>query len=212
MPKITAITQQKKLRERVSLFVDGKFEMGVDGSLVLKFDLKVGTPFTASLKLDLENNDRVEMTYTKLLNYLSYRERCEFEVNQWLYKKGCSDLEEELVTRLKDKNYLSDGRYAKLFVRDRVKLKGWGPIRLRHELASKRIAKHIIEEEIDSIRNDYDFDQLAVEQVTRKLKHLKAPTYKDKKRLWTFLQRRGFESASIISALSKINFSKDEVA
>ncbi len=184
--------------------------MGVDGSLVLKYDLKIGTSFTVTLKQDLENNDRLEMAYTKLLNFIAYRERCEFEVNQWLFKKGYFDLEEELITRLKDKNYLSDARYAKLFVRDRVKLKGWGPIRLRHELASKRVAKGIIEREIDSIRDDFDFDKMAIEHVSRKLKHLKVPTYKDKKRLWSLLQRRGYESSSIAAALSNISFSKDE--
>ncbi len=210
MPKITAITQQKKLQQRFNIFVDGKFEIGVDGSLILKYDLQTGDPYTATLKHDLENDDRVEMAYTGLLNFIGYRERCEFEVHEWLYKKGFKDLEDDLIQRLKDKNYLDDARFARLFVRDRVKLKGLGPIRLRHDLQAKRIAKNIIEDELEAIRDDYDFDQMAAEQIQRKMKYLSRPILKDKKRLWSFLQRRGFEASSINFALSEIEFVPEE--
>lgn len=210
MPKITAITQQKKLQDRYNLFVDGKFEMGLDGSIVLKYDLKRDDEFTPELKNNLEENDRIELAYSGLLNYISYRERCEYEVNQWLYKKKYSDLKDELVTRVQDKNYLNDERFARLYIRDRVKLKGWGPIRLRHELGLKRIAKHIIELEVESIREETDFDQMALEQVQRKLKNIPEPTFKDKKRLWSFLQRRGFEASSISKSLSEFTFASEQ--
>ncbi|MCF7822937.1 MAG: RecX family transcriptional regulator [Candidatus Marinimicrobia bacterium] len=206
MGKITAITQQKKMQQRFSIFVDGKFELGVDGSLVLKYDLKVGDEFTPKIKLELEDNDRIELAYNGLLNYIGYRERCEYEVHEWLFKKNYADLEGELIGRLKDKNYLSDERFARLFARDRVKLKSWGPIRLRQELGYKRISNDIIESAIEEIREEYDFDQLAHEQTQRKLKTISNPTMKDKKRLWTFLQRRGFESSSILKALGNIKF------
>ncbi len=210
MSKITSITQQKKLQERFSVFVDGKFEMGVDGSLVIKYDLKVGDTFSEELKRDLENDDRMEMAYLGVLNFIAFRERCENEVHAWLFKKKYIDLEEEILTRLKDRNYLNDERFAKLFILDRVKIKGWGPIKLRHELNAKRIAKHIIETEIEVIRGEYDFDQMALELAERRLKHIPSPTLKDKKRLWSLLQRKGFEGPSISEALSEFTFIKEE--
>ena len=210
MPTITAITQQKKLKDRFSVFVDGKFELGLAGSLITKYDIKVGDVYTDKLKGDLENDDFSEMAYTRLLNYLAYRERCEYEVNQWLFRKGYQDLKDDLVARLKDHDYLNDARYARLFIRDRVKLKGWGPIRLRHELNSKRIDKGIIDVEIESIKDDSDFDQLALDLVLRKTKNLAAPNFNDKKRLWSLLKRHGFETSTINAALSQINFRKNE--
>ncbi|NQV30560.1 MAG: RecX family transcriptional regulator [Candidatus Marinimicrobia bacterium] len=211
MLKITSITQQKKLRERVSLFVDGKFEMGIDSSLVIKYDLKVGDTFSDALKHDLENDDHMEMAYLGVLNFIAFRERCEHEVHEWLFKKQYIDLEEELLTRLKDRNYLNDERFASLFVRDRVKIKGWGPNKLRQELNSKRIEKNIIEAEIEAIRKDFDFFQIAAELAQRRLKHIAAPTLKDKKRLWSLLQRRGFETPTISQVMSEFTFIlKDE--
>jgi len=210
MPQITRITQQKKLRERFNLFVDGKFEVGVDGSLITKYNINVGDEYTDELKLDLENDDRIEMAYTGLLNFIAFRERCEFEVKEWLYKKKYQDLSDELITRLKERNYLSDERFARLFIRDRVKIKGWGPIRLRHQLSAKRIQKHIIESEIESIREEYDFNEMARDLAERKIKNIERPTFKDKKRLWSFLQRRGYEGPSINHALHGFTFVPDE--
>ncbi len=210
MAKITGITQQKKLRERFSIFVDGKFEMGVDGSLVVKYDLKIGDSFTPELQHDLENDDRVEMAYLGALNFIAFRERCENEVHEWLFKKKFIDLEDEIITRLKDRNYLNDERFARLFIRDRVKIKGWGPIKLRHELNSKRIAKNITENEIEEIREEFDFNEMALDFAHRKLKNIERPTIKDKKRVWAFLQRKGFEGPSISQALSEFTFHREE--
>ena len=209
MPKITKITQQKKLRERFNLFVDGKFELGVEGSLILKYDIKVGDDFNESLKHDLENDDRVEMAYTGLLNYIAFRERCEFEVRQWLFKKKYQDLADELVQRLKERNYLNDERFTHLFIRDRVKIRGWGPVRLRHELSAKRIPKHIIEVEIQAVTEEYNFDEMARDIAILKLRQIPRPTFKDKKRLWSLLQRRGFEGPSINHALQGYVFHKE---
>jgi regulatory protein len=206
MPKITKITQQKKLRERFNLFVDGKFELGIDGSLIVKYDIKVGDAYTEELRHDLENDDRIEIAYLGLINFIAFRERCEQEVRDWLYKKKYHDLTEELITRLTERNYLNNERFARLFIKDRVKIQGWGPIRLRHELNAKRISKQIIESEIAAVREDFDFNEMAKDLAKRKLKHISQPTYKDKKRLWNLLQRRGFEGPSIAFALQGYTF------
>ena len=210
MPKITKITQQKKLSERFNLFVDGKFEIGVDGSLIVKYDIKVGDEYTDELKHELENDDRIEIAYIGLINFIAFRERCEQEVKDWLYKKKYHDLADELINRLTERNYLNNERFARLFIKDRVKIQGWGPIRLRHELNAKRISKKIIESEIESIREDFDFNQMAQDLAERKLKNIPQPTYKDKKRLWSLLQRRGFEGPSISFALQGITFVSDD--
>ncbi|NQV40839.1 MAG: RecX family transcriptional regulator [Candidatus Marinimicrobia bacterium] len=210
MPKITKITQQKKLSERFNLFVDGKFELGVDGSLIVKYDIKVGDEYTEKLKQYLENDDRIEIAYIGLINFIAFRERCEYEVKEWLYKKKYADLADELITRLTDRNYLNDERFARLFIKDRVKIQGWGPIRLRHELNAKRIAKQIIESEIEAICEYFDFNEMAHDLAERKLKNIAKPTYKDKKRLWSLLQRRGFEGPSITFALQSYTFVSDD--
>lgn len=202
MPKITAITPQKKAKDRFSIFLDGKFELGVHESLLTKFNLKVGDEMSNELRLELEERDRTELAYSGLLNYIAYRERCESEVSDWLFRKGFPDLRSELIQRLIDKNYLNDERFARLFTRDRVKLKQWGPTRLRQELMKKRINRDIIEQAIENISEEVDFNAMATDLAARKLKSISEPTLKDKKRIWAFLQRRGYNAGSIQFALS----------
>ena len=209
MPNITAITTQKKSPNRYSIFVDGKFELGVAGSLVLRYNLKVGDELTPVLKKELEEDDRIELAYNGLLNFIAYRERCENEVREWLFKKGYRDLQDELIARLKERDYLNDERFARLYVRDRVKLKAWGPVRLRHELMSKRISKPIIENTLLAIQDDVDFDQIAADLTRQRLRSIPKPTYRDKKRLWAFLQRRGYTTSSISKALAGFVFIKE---
>jgi regulatory protein len=210
MPKITAIVPQQKHRERFSLFVDGKFVMGVDGSLVLTFDLKKGLEFDGELQFALENAERNSKAYNGLLNFIGFRERCEHEVHEWLYKHGYSDLEEELVERLKASNYLNDQRFTELFIKDHVRLKGWGPVRIRHVLRSKRIAPELIEAALENIRDVFDFQEMAAKLARQKYQSCSNPTLKDKKRIWAFLQRRGFESAAIRDALVSLHFTQSD--
>ena len=209
MCKITSITPQKKAKNRFSIHVDGKFVMGIDETLLTRHNLNVGDELSTSLQKALEEEDRTEMAYNGLLNYISYRERCESEVRDWLFRKGFPDLREELIQRLKDRNYLNDARFAEMFVRDRVNLKQWGPIRLRQELAKKRIARDIIDIAIESISEDVDFHALAADLAARKLKSIDKPTLKDKKRIWAYLQRRGYENASIQLAFTGYTFGTD---
>lgn len=206
MPKITAITPQKKAKNRCSIFIDGSFAFGLDFKLVDEYNLKVGNAFDPDLQKELEDRDRTELAYNGLLNYIAYRERCESEVNDWLFRKGFADLRSELIQRLKDKNYLNDERFTSLFVRDRVKLKQWGPTRLRQELMKKRIHRDTIEQAIENISEEVDFNAMAADLAARKLKSMAEPTLKDKKRIWTFLQRRGYDAGSIQFALSLHTF------
>ncbi|NQV16368.1 RecX family transcriptional regulator, partial [bacterium] len=66
-----------------------------------------------------------------------------------------------------------------------------------------------LEPEIEAIRDESDFDQMAVNLVKQKLKNISVPSPNDKKRLWSLLKRHGFESSSINAAISKINFTEE---
>lgn len=206
MPRITSISPQKKAKNRFSIYIDGKFAMGLDETLLTKYNLKVDDELSRSLQEELEEKDRKEQAYNGLMNYISYRERCESEVNDWLFRKGFPDLRSELIQRLKDRDFLNDERFAEMFVRDRVNLKQWGPLRLRQELLKKRISRDIIERSIVNISEDVDFHAMAADLAARKVKTIPKPTLKDKQRIWSYLQRRGYDSAGIQNALSAHSF------
>ncbi len=71
------------------------------------------------------SNLKKEQTYEKAKNqvfrFLSYRERSEKEVKDYLQRKGYTiDVIEKVIKRMKELNYLDDRRFAKLWVKNRA--------------------------------------------------------------------------------------------
>lgn len=94
-----------------------------------------------------------------------------------------SEFSEEIVSRLADRGYLDDRRFAEFWVENRFVKKGVSRKRLRMELAKKGVAKEIIDEVLD-VRDD--------EEELRKMIARKWAKYDDKQKLMAYLCRQGF--------------------
>ena len=94
-----------------------------------------------------------------------------------------SEFSEEIVSRLVDRGYLDDKRFAEFWVENRFVKKGVSRKRLRMELAKKGVAKEIIDEVLD-VRDD--------EEELRKMIARKWAKYDDKQKLMAYLCRQGF--------------------
>ena len=94
-----------------------------------------------------------------------------------------SEFSEEIVSRLVDRGYLDDRRFAEFWVENRFVKKGVSRKRLRMELAKKGVTKEIIDEVLD-VRDD--------EEELRKMITRKWAKYDDKQKLMAYLCRQGF--------------------
>lgn len=80
------------------------------------------------------------------LTLLGRRDFSVSEMRQKLALRGYAfDEIDHAITRVEEMGYLSDGRFAKSFVSDRARFRGWGPRRLKHELQKKQVAEGDIE-------------------------------------------------------------------
>jgi len=124
------------------------------------------------------------------MGYLSLRERSIREMNDYLSKKGFTDLvAEKVIERLKEDNYLNDRRFAEIYLENRKKNKPKSIFALSYELVHKGIEPSII----DELLADYDNLELAflaVKQKTRSWKHLERESRK--KKMLNYLRYRGF--------------------
>lgn len=85
------------------------------------------------------------------IKLLSYRERTCKEIKDRLVKKGFDNPTiERVINHLLDINYLNDKRFARLWIKDRIKNKPRGRILIQHELKKKGIA----DKDIDILLND----------------------------------------------------------
>ena len=128
------------------------------------------------------------------LNFIKFRPRSVFEIEQKLKTKRISDKEtKSTITVLKKNKLLDDKEFAKMWVRDRNTLRPSGSFLLKLELKKKGIADDIIEE-ILMAQTDEPLARKALESKSR---YREA----DFQKKAAFLARRGFKTSVIYKIL-----------
>ena len=132
---------------------------------------------------------------SKMEAYCAAAEHCENEARMRLRQWGCdAQTEDSIIDHLLAENYISDERYAKAFVHDKLLYQGWGRIKIEYMLRGKRIAYDVIQEALKSIdENDYN----------RILNHLVSQRLNDLTGLYRFLTQRGFTFDEIKNAVNQ---------
>ena len=190
---ITKIEEQKNNPERVSIFVDGDFLLGIAKEIFLQYNLSKGDTLIEDDVFNLASDDEVVKAKSYALNLLSYRKRSELELRERLEKKDYSQVSiNQVIKILKRIDYLDDREFAKLWIRDKQR-KAKGPLQIKIELSKKGVAERIIETEIS---NEYPMEkekEIAREFISKRVKRYHDDSYQKKKRkLFQALERRGF--------------------
>ena len=84
---ISDIKAQKKSRDRYSIFVNGKFLMGVFDEIVLDYKLSKGSPLSYDLINEILYEDLKKKAIRKALSLLSYKQRTAKELSSKLREK-----------------------------------------------------------------------------------------------------------------------------
>ena len=81
----------------------------------------------------------------KINKYCAYQERTHLEVRNKLFEYGlASDDVDMLISQLITDGYLNEERFAKTFAGGKFRIKGWGRIKIIHELEAKGLTKNCI--------------------------------------------------------------------
>lgn len=185
---ITALKYQKRNRDRVSVYVDGRFAFGLPA--ILAASLKPGQMLTDADLESLRQEGVIEAAYNRALNYLSYRPRSRAEMVAYLQRRGAPDGQvSTVVERLEAAGLVDDEAFAGFWVENRERHRPRGPIALRYELRKKGISNEIIEAALDPL-DVTDSAYRATERKARQLSNLERPEFSRK--LVDYLARRGF--------------------
>lgn len=202
--KITKIEQQKKRKNRYSIFVDDEFAFGVDEEVLMKYSLKKGMELDDHEIEQVIKAEEQSKANNYALNLLSYRARSEKEIRDKLRRKGYEDnYIENTIEFLYRYNYINDLEFGMLFAKDRQNFKKAGKRVIMNELYQKGVDKEVISQIIDEIIDPNEELQRALE-----LAEKKAVSYKNDDRnakyrkLSAFLARKGY-SFDIISKVLK---------
>ncbi|MBR9975773.1 MAG: RecX family transcriptional regulator [Bacteroidetes bacterium] len=196
---ITSIQRQKKNRHRVSVYLDGEFAFGINDEAVYRFGLHKGMVLEDDRRAEIERYDNLVQSKLVAERLLGVRMRSERELRQRLLQKGFPpEAVDETIAVFLRVNLLDDAEFARLWVRDRLRLRPRSSSFLRRELRSKGVKDDIITQVLaDAFEHKEDIDvarELAA-SYCRKHPSLEADVLK--RRLVGFLQRKGY-SASVV--------------
>lgn len=204
---ISDIVPQKKRKNRVSVFIDGKYGFSLDYDTFQRSNLHIGDDIDEREIENLLKKDEFPRVLDYSYTLLSLRERSEYELKKKLYEKEFpGEVVREVIDYLKKEKLLDDRIFAQKWVDYVLHNKPMGKIMVMHELKKKGIKKDIIDE-VCSEKLPLEVElALAKRVLQKKLRTLKGyPEEVVKNRLFQFLKNRGFNFDTIQESLKGID-------
>jgi regulatory protein len=191
--RITALEPQTNNPERINLYVDGRFLLGVNAAIVLQLGLRLEQELSPSQLELLQSEEAEQRAVDRALNYLSYRPRSREEVRRYLRRKETPpEIIEVALARLDRLDFVNDRTFAGFWIESREQFSPRGARALKNELRMKGVERDVVDEMV----NDEQDEERALRAGRKKaMARVNAPnidyaTFRN--RLGSFLQRRGF--------------------
>ncbi|MEX2028674.1 MAG: RecX family transcriptional regulator [Candidatus Curtissbacteria bacterium] len=207
MPKITAISPQKKKIGRFNIFLDDKFAFGIEAEILLSNNFKIGQVLQEEEIARIIKSEQGTKLLDLATNFLSYRPRSEREMGDYLAKKISakegikfqearqSEQIEKIIFKLKKYKYLDDKQFAQWFVTSRTSSRPKGAALIKLELRKKGIDREIIDEIFHNAPGETNLAKRAVERKLRGWENLTTMDFK--KKFYSYLASKGFDFETI---------------
>ena len=139
------------------------------------------------------------------LRYLcSKSEKCVQDLRDKLKSWNYNGNPEKIIDLLKEDNFIDEQRFCEAYVRDKIKFSGWGKIKVRYYLKSKRIPENLIDNVLKQI-SEVEYKDILIKELKKKSKSIKEhDKYKHKQKLLNFAAQRGYETDFIYNIVDKI--------
>ncbi len=106
---------------------------------------------------DIQSKKDYYDIYYKVLNYISYRMRSEYEIETYIYKyTKDNSIKEKIIKKLKDKKYINDIEFVKRFINDKLNLSKDGPLKMKRDLLNLNIDDVLVDNGINNIECDLE--------------------------------------------------------
>jgi len=134
-----------------------------------------------------------------LLNFLSYRPRSRYEIEQYLKKRGYNQNDiDALIGKYQSMGYINDFEFAAMWIRERMRFKPKGYNGIYSELRAKGVAKTVIDKAWEEA--NIDESTVAEELINH---HFDKFNKKAMPKAMAFLLRRGFSRSLAYNVVNK---------
>ena len=147
----------------------------------------------------------VDEAKKKLEHYCAYQERCHQEVvNKLRGMKMIPQAIDVILVHLIQHNYLNEERFAKTYVRGKLRFKKWGKRRLTSELKKNDISKININQALTEIDNT-EYVEIFNDLAEKRLNSLREKDkYQKKRMLADYLLYRGWETYMVYDKVNEL--------
>ena len=202
---VTAVRPSKKVPGRYSVYVDGKFAATLAAEELVEFGFRTGVGLSSSefaLISDRLASRRLRETAFRLL---SCRSRSEKELSARLAAKGFAQSGiEDLVSEFREKGLLSDRRFAEDWVDGRMRCRPRGSRLLVLELLAKGVPEDLARRVVGDKFLGVDETDLAYKPLRAfGGRFLRENSVDRKRKMYNFLQYRGFCAGDILRAVDR---------
>jgi len=193
--KITAIAVQAQSSQRVNIFVDGEFALGISLSTLAAEGLFVGQALDEAGWARLEVAAQAEQAMRAAMRLIDARPRSAAELRQRLRRKEFPpEVAEQAVARLSELGLVDDAAFTRMLIESRQNFRPRGQLAIRDELRRKGVSRDVVDSALADA-DDPEAEQERAMAVARNALRRYAdapdrPTFQ--RRLGGLLQRRGF--------------------
>lgn len=207
MHKVYSIKKKKYSKKYFVNFVDFTFdsiELSLD--VIMKYGIAKDKEIDENTLIEAIGEQRLKDAKNSAYNFVSYKPRSEYEVRKKLESKDFSlDIIDSAINFLYEFGLLDDKKFAEMFINSYLKAKPSGLYKLTYELKKRGIDQMIIEQSIMSFYPNDKSVELAQEAARKHLKKIShKPAENQKKLIYDFLSRRGFNWEDINKVLEKM--------
>jgi len=206
MSRITDIKPKSKQSRRYSIFVDDELAAEVNEEVITKLDLRRNQAITPQRLEQIATAEQDSQTRQAALNLLDYRARTRQELVRRLRRKDLpADSIQRVITDLGEEGLIDDRQFARWMVDSLRRRKNLSKRAIANKLRQAGVDREIAETVISEELADYDershAEQAAAKQM-KKSANLEPTTRR--RRLYSYLQRRGFSPYLIRDVLQEV--------
>lgn len=188
MGTITALTAQVRNPERVNVYIDGTFALGLAVSVATT--LRVGQVITQAELEQLDRRDEVHRARERVLRLLARRPYSAAEITRYLRRQKIDDdIIQNVINDLIEAKLIDDDAFAAYWVEQRETFRPRSRLALRQELSQKGIGREIVGEALESI-DEADAARRVARKQAGRWHGLPEPEWRAK--LTRYLMRQGF--------------------
>lgn len=204
---ITSIEQAKKREERVNIYLDNEFWVGLDKNQLIQFGLHKGKTISAQEKKYIEEESMFYKLIERVINYTLIRPRSKFEILQYLtLKKNVDELTaNKVIERVEEKGFLSDEKFAEWYIENRTSHGFHGKNKISAELSKKGVEKSIVAKFIKELEAESDNSEKILQLYNKVKDKVKFKSeFERKNKIYQRILGRGYTFSEIEKALKDI--------